>query len=129
MAIDTSELAFPKARAGDLRVEAKRKKRLSLAELEREARAEARLRYGWKCAVPGCKEAGIHLHHIVHRSQLSGVQVMSEPDLFDAICQLDDVIEALNLLGYPDEAEAMQVQSDALKGYIVLTLNDESGAV
>lgn len=69
MAIDTTDLAFPKAPKGELRVEVKRTKRLSLAALEKEARAEARRRYGWHCAVPGCKESGVHLHHIVYRSQ------------------------------------------------------------
>lgn len=59
-------LAFPKDAP---RVVVKRTKRLTLAQVEKEARAEARRLYGWKCAVPGCKEDGPHLHHIVYRSQ------------------------------------------------------------
>jgi 5-methylcytosine-specific restriction endonuclease McrA len=64
--IDTSGFAFPK---GALRVEVKREKRLTLGELERRARVAVRLRDGFKCVVPGCKDEGIHLHHIVYRSR------------------------------------------------------------
>ncbi len=66
MGIDTSRLQFPK---GQLRVEAKRAKRLTQAELERDARAIVQRRDKGKCVVPGCKERGAHLHHIVFRSQ------------------------------------------------------------
>jgi len=59
-------LSFPK---GQLRVEVKREKRLSHEERERICRAEVRRLYGWKCNVPGCKEPGVHQHHIVYRSQ------------------------------------------------------------
>lgn len=69
MAIDTSMLAFPKARRGKLQVEQKRAKRLTLAEQEREARRLVRLRDHGKCKVPGCKERSEHLHHVIYRSK------------------------------------------------------------
>ena len=64
--IDYSGMAFPK---GDLRVEVKREKRLTDDSLEDAARKAVRLRDGWKCVVPGCKEPGVQLHHIVYRSR------------------------------------------------------------
>ena len=67
MAIDTSMLAFPKA--AKLRVEVKREKRLDDASQEREARAFVKKREKGKCIIPGCKEAGPHLHHITPRSK------------------------------------------------------------
>lgn len=66
MGIDYSQLAHPK---GELRVERKRQKRLSDEEQERDARKRVRLRDGRRCAVPGCREPGAHLHHIVYRSR------------------------------------------------------------
>lgn len=67
MAIDTSDFAFPKTRK--LRVEVKREQRVKDESLEEKARKAVRLRDGWHCVVPGCKEAGVHLHHIVYRSR------------------------------------------------------------
>lgn len=69
MAIDFTGFAFPKARDGKLRVEEKRDKRLVDDWLEREARQAARKLYGYHCGVPGCKESGSELHHIVRRSR------------------------------------------------------------
>lgn len=66
MGIDYSKLAHPKPA---LRVEQKRAKRLSDAQLEKDARNAVRHRDGWTCRVPGCKEAGVHLHHVVYRSK------------------------------------------------------------
>jgi 5-methylcytosine-specific restriction endonuclease McrA len=66
MGIDYSALAHPK---GTLRVERKRQKRLTDDECERHARAAVRHRDGRRCAVPGCREHGSHLHHIVYRSR------------------------------------------------------------
>jgi hypothetical protein len=66
MGIDYSTLAHPK---GALRVEAKRAKRLSDEEQERTARAFVKKRDKGRCVVPGCREAGVHLHHIVRRSR------------------------------------------------------------
>jgi len=66
MGIDYSQFAHPK---GALRVEEKRRKRLSDEELEREARKAVRARDGLRCAIPGCREKGEHLHHIVRRSR------------------------------------------------------------
>ena len=66
MGIDYNGLAFPK---GQLRVERKRQKRLSDEEQEREARKAVRSRDGARCAVPGCREPGSELHHIVRRSR------------------------------------------------------------
>lgn len=65
--IDTSMLAFPKA--SKLRVEVKREKRLDDASQEREARAFVKKRDKGKCVIPGCKEAGQHLHHVTPRSR------------------------------------------------------------
>ena len=66
MGIDYGGLAFPK---GELRVERKRQKRLTDEQSERDARAAVRKRDGARCTVPGCREAGVHLHHIVRRSR------------------------------------------------------------
>lgn len=66
MGIDYGSLAFPK---GKLAVEAKREKRLTDESLEDAARKAVRLRDGARCTVPGCREAGVHLHHIVYRSR------------------------------------------------------------
>lgn len=66
MGIDTSMLAYPK---GALRVEVKREKRLTDAQLERVARALVRRRDHGKCVVPGCKDRAEHLHHIVYRAR------------------------------------------------------------
>lgn len=67
MAIDTSMLAFPKA--GKLRVEVKRQKRVDDESQEREARAFVKKRDKGKCVIPGCKKAGQHLHHLTARSR------------------------------------------------------------
>jgi len=66
MGIDYSVLAHPK---GALRVEEKREKRLTDESLEDKARKAVRLRDGKRCTVPGCREDGVHLHHIVYRSR------------------------------------------------------------
>lgn len=66
VAVDYSGLAFPK---GSLRVEKKREKRIADDTLEDKARKAVRRRDGSRCAVPGCREAGVQLHHIVRRSR------------------------------------------------------------
>ena len=66
MGIDWSQFQFAK---GALRVEEKREKRLEDESLEDKARKAVRLRDGARCSVPGCREAGVHLHHIVYRSR------------------------------------------------------------
>jgi 5-methylcytosine-specific restriction endonuclease McrA len=66
MGIDMTGFAFPK---GKLRVEAKREKRLTDESLEAQARRAVRRRDGKRCTVPGCRDDGIHLHHIVYRSR------------------------------------------------------------
>ena len=66
MGIDTSGLRFPK---GELRVEAKRAKRWTLADQERACRIVVGNRDKGRCVVPGCKEASQHLHHLVYRSR------------------------------------------------------------
>jgi len=66
MSIDYSVLALPK---GPLRVDEKRAKRLTDESLEAAARKAVRARDGKRCAVPGCRDAGVHLHHIVYRSK------------------------------------------------------------
>lgn len=48
-------------------------------------------------------------------------------DLFDAVCRLDDLAEWLTLEGYPKEATQIQAASEALKGYIVISLKPECG--
>lgn len=70
MSIDYQGFPFPKAGPGKLRVEEKRQKRLDDESQEAKARREARERYGYLCAVPGCKERYLlHLHHLERRSQ------------------------------------------------------------
>lgn len=69
MAMDTSGFAFPKASKGKLKVEEKRAKRLTDESLEDLARKAVRKRDGVRCSVPGCRDAGVHLHHIVYRSR------------------------------------------------------------
>ena len=66
MGVDYSEFKFGK---GKLQVEAKREKRLTDDSLEDIARKAVRRRDGQRCAVPGCREHGAHLHHIVYRSR------------------------------------------------------------
>ncbi len=66
MGIDTSMLAFPKGQPG---VALKRAKRLTDESQEDVARKAVRKRDGRRCAVPGCREDGVHLHHIVYRSK------------------------------------------------------------
>lgn len=66
MAIDYSGFAIPK---GTPRVLERRTKRLSDAEAERECRKQVKALYGSKCVIPGCREPGIHLHHVVYRSK------------------------------------------------------------
>jgi hypothetical protein len=63
--MDTSELAFPKPLP---RIVARHIRKLDLAQLERQCRTNVRRRDKGKCVVPGCKERGSHLHHIVYRS-------------------------------------------------------------
>lgn len=69
MGISYDGFAFPK---GALRVEQKRVKRLTDDELEREARRAVRARDGVRCSVPGCRERGVELHHIIRRSRSKG---------------------------------------------------------
>jgi hypothetical protein len=64
--IDYSVLAHAK---GKLRVDEKREKRIEDESLEDKARKAVRLRDGARCSVPGCREPGAHLHHIVYRSR------------------------------------------------------------
>jgi hypothetical protein len=66
MGIDWDLFAIPK---GTPRVVTKRAKRLDDETQEREARAAVRQRDGMRCSVPGCREKGEHLHHIVYRSR------------------------------------------------------------
>lgn len=63
--MDTSFLAFPKPLP---RIVARHIRKLDLAALERTCRAEVRRRDKGRCVVPGCKERGAHMHHIVYRS-------------------------------------------------------------
>lgn len=67
MGVDYNGFAFPKAQK--LRVEAKREKRLVDEAMEDAARAAVRVRDGMRCSVPGCREKGTELHHIVRRSR------------------------------------------------------------
>lgn len=70
MAIDYDALAAAGGIGkGELRAERKRRKRLDDDTLEAEARKAVRARDGSRCAVPGCREHGAHLHHIVYRSK------------------------------------------------------------
>ena len=66
MGIDWSGFAHPK---GALRVEVKREQRVKDESLEDKARKAVRKRDGARCSVPGCRESGVHLHHIVYRSK------------------------------------------------------------
>ena len=50
-------------------MEAKRAKRHDASVQERLCRIVVRHRDKGKCRVPGCKDAGTHLHHIVYRSK------------------------------------------------------------
>lgn len=69
MGIDYAGFGFPKAHKGELRVEQKRDKRIQDESLEDAARKAVRKRDGLRCSVPGCREPGQHLHHIVRRSR------------------------------------------------------------
>ena len=66
MPIDWSGFAIPK---GTPRVLQKKAQKLDLATQERICRAAVKRRDKGRCVVPGCKEHGQHLHHIVFRSQ------------------------------------------------------------
>lgn len=81
-------LGFPKDK---LRVEVKREKRLSNAELERDCRAEVRRLYGWKCSIPGCKELALDQHHVIHRSQSKRLKY--EPTNRAPICRAHHDLE------------------------------------
>jgi hypothetical protein len=63
--MDTSMLPYGKPLP---RIVARKIRKLDLAALERKCRAEVRRRDKGHCVVPGCKERGIHMHHIVYRS-------------------------------------------------------------
>lgn len=78
MGMDYNALGPGSIPKGPLGVETRQKKRLTTAEREREWRKEVRLRYGWKCGVPGCKEPGEHLHHIVYRSRSKALRFSVE---------------------------------------------------
>ena len=67
MGIDWSLFAIPKVQK--LRVEESRDKRLTNQQLEAKARRAVRIRDGMRCSVPGCREKGEHLHHVVYRSK------------------------------------------------------------
>jgi hypothetical protein len=66
MGIDWDLFAIPK---GTPRVVTKRAKRLQDDKDEYAARRAVRARDGYRCAVPGCRDRGDHLHHIVYRSR------------------------------------------------------------
>lgn len=60
-------IGFPKP---EPRIVANKRKRLDLAALERQCRADVKRRDKGHCVVPGCKErSNLHLHHITYRSQ------------------------------------------------------------
>ncbi len=54
---------------GKPQIEHRRDKRLDGGKAERECRAEVWRLYGKHCGIPGCRDAGIHQHHIVYRSR------------------------------------------------------------
>lgn len=66
MAIDYSVFAIPK---GKPRIEERREKRLDGGKAERECREAVWRLYGRHCGIPGCRDAGIHQHHIVYRAR------------------------------------------------------------
>lgn len=43
-------------------------------------------------------------------------------DLFDRICELDEIVDDLGMWGYADEAQVIRDASFALKGYVELRL-------
>jgi 5-methylcytosine-specific restriction endonuclease McrA len=51
---------------------------------EAEARAACDLRDHGRCQVPGCAEAGLHLHHIIYRSHSRALQW--EPSNLLSLC-------------------------------------------
>ena len=65
MGIDYGQFKFGKP---EPRALARRTKRLTEAEKERQCRAEATRLYGRTCAVPGCREPG-EQHHVRYRSR------------------------------------------------------------
>lgn len=81
MGIDYGSLAFPK---GQLKVEAKREKRLTSEDQERQCRADVWRLYGKKCCVPGCNEPG-QQHHLIKRSQSKRLKY--EPTNRRPVCQ------------------------------------------
>lgn len=87
MGMDTSELAFPKP----IRVIGKRKRRIENDAAEDECRKEVWRLYGRKCVVPGCKEAAVHQHHIVYRSQSKKLKY--EPTNRAPLCQAHHELE------------------------------------
>jgi hypothetical protein len=76
--------AVPKAQM-ELRVEAKRAKRLTKEQKERECREEVWKRYGRICNVPGCREKATEQHHIVFRSRSRALYF--EPSNRAPLCQ------------------------------------------
>ena len=79
--MDTSQLKYPK---GTPRVLERRAKRLSADEQERICRAAVKRLYGVKCAIPGCREPGLHQHHLVYRSRAKALKY--EPSNRRPIC-------------------------------------------
>lgn len=62
----TTRIGFPK---GTPRIVDRIQQKKDLAAQERECRAIVARRDKGKCVVPGCKESGIHKHHIQYRSR------------------------------------------------------------
>ena len=109
MGIDTSDLKFPKAL--ELRVEAKRRKRITDQALEREARAQVRARDGNRCAVPGCREHGEHLHHIVYRSKSKALRWRTSNLCF--LCRAHHAMEHAGKITISGDANVhLDVQGD-----------------
>lgn len=66
MAINTRGLPFAKP---EPRIVKKKEKQLAAAAQERACRLAVKKRDQGRCRVPGCRESGLHLHHIIYRSR------------------------------------------------------------
>ena len=73
----------PQPKPDRLLIEERKAKKLTRAEREKAARAEARKRYGSRCAVPGCREPG-EMHHIQPRS--TAPQRRADPTNLRPVC-------------------------------------------
>lgn len=51
------------------RVIARKRREKKDSKAERECRTAVQKRDKGKCTVPGCKERGAHMHHVIYRSQ------------------------------------------------------------